>query len=67
MWGYVYNRTAYNLAEIGDTFSLMGLAEPRIEPEIVFRLADAPTPGMDDTPISATISLWLLHTNSGVH
>src|SRR5271166_4498302 len=33
MWGYVYNRTVHNLAEIGDTFSLVGLAEPRIEPE----------------------------------
>src|SRR5271166_5916824 len=44
MWGYVYNRTVHNLAEIGVTFSLMDLAEPRIEPEIVFRLAVAPTP-----------------------
>ena len=39
IWGYVYNRTVHNLAEIGDTFSLAGLAEPRIEPEIVFKLA----------------------------
>jgi hypothetical protein len=28
-------------------FSLIGLAEPRIEPEIVFKFALAPTPGMD--------------------
>ena len=28
-----------------DTFSLVGLAEPRIEPEIVFKLALAPAPG----------------------
>ena len=47
VWGYVYNRTVHNLAEIGDTFSLVGLAEPRIEPEIVFKLALAPAPGMD--------------------
>jgi len=33
IWGYVYNRTVHNLAEIGGTFSLVGLAEPRIEPE----------------------------------
>ena len=39
VWGYVYDRTVHNLAEIGDTFSLTGLAEPRIEPEIVFKLA----------------------------
>ena len=30
------------------TSPLVGLAEPRIEPEIVFRLAAAPTPGMDE-------------------
>ena len=29
MWGYVYNRTVHSLSEIGDTFSLRGLAEPR--------------------------------------
>ena len=53
MWGYVYNRTVHNLAEIGDTFSLVGLAEPRIEPEIIFKLALAPTPGMDETALLA--------------
>ena len=41
IWGYVYDRTVHNLAEISDTFSLVGLAEPRIEPEIVFKLARA--------------------------
>src|SRR6516162_7857172 len=41
IWGYVYDRTVHNLAEIGDTFSLVGLAEPRIKPEIVFKLARA--------------------------
>src|SRR5246127_1382074 len=48
IWGYVYDRTVHNLAEIGDTFSLMGLTEPRIEPEIVFGLAVAPARGMDE-------------------
>ena len=55
MWGYVYNRTVHNLAEIGDTFSLVGLAEPRIEPEIIFKLALAPAPGMDETALLACI------------
>jgi 2-oxo-3-hexenedioate decarboxylase len=27
MWGYVYDRTVHNLAEIGETFSLNGLAD----------------------------------------
>jgi 2-oxo-3-hexenedioate decarboxylase len=48
MWGYIFNRTVYNLAEIGDTFSLISLAEPRIEPEIVFKLAVAPAPGIGE-------------------
>src|ERR1700751_124574 len=49
VWGYVYDRTVHNLAEIGDTFSLMGLAEPRIEPEIVLKLALTPDPALDET------------------
>ena len=46
--------------KIGDTFSLMGLAEPRIEPEIVFKLAVAPAPGMDETALLACID-WVAH------
>src|SRR5215216_3395391 len=30
MWGYVYDRTVHDLAGLGDSFSLAGLAEPRI-------------------------------------
>src|SRR6516225_1850390 len=60
IWGYVYNRTVHNLSEIGDTFSLMGLAEPRIEPEIVFRLAVAPTLGMDERTLLESID-WVAH------
>ena len=60
VWGYVYNRTVHNLAQIGDTFSLMGLAEPRIEPEIVFKLGLAPAPGMDETALLACID-WVGH------
>jgi 2-oxo-3-hexenedioate decarboxylase len=60
IWGYVYDRTVHNLAEIGDTFSLVGLAEPRIEPEIVFKLAAAPAPGMDEGALLANID-WVAH------
>jgi 2-oxo-3-hexenedioate decarboxylase len=60
IWGYVYDRTVHNLAEIGDTFSLMGLAEPPIEPEIVFKLALAPAPDMDETALLACID-WVWH------
>ena len=60
IWGYVYNRTVHNLAEIGDTFSLVGLVESRIEPEIIFKLALAPAPGMDETALLACID-WVGH------
>jgi len=60
MWGYVYNRTVHNLADLGRTFSLNGLAEPRIEPEIVFRLAAAPAPDMDETALLGCID-WVAH------
>jgi 2-oxo-3-hexenedioate decarboxylase len=48
MWGYVYDWTVHDLAGLGGRFSLAGLAEPRIEPEIAFRLAAVPTPGTDE-------------------
>jgi 2-oxo-3-hexenedioate decarboxylase len=60
IWGYVYNRTVHNLAEIEKSFSLSGLAEPRIEPEIVFKLAAAPTPDMDEKALLACVD-WVAH------
>lgn len=60
IWGYVYDHTVHNLSEIDDTFSLAGLAEPRIEPEIVFRLAVAPAPGMDEGALLRSID-WVAH------
>jgi 2-oxo-3-hexenedioate decarboxylase len=60
IWGYIYNRTVHNLSEIGDTFSLAGLAEPRIEPEIVFKLAVAPVPGMDEEALLESVE-WIAH------
>ena len=58
IWGYMYNRTVHNISEIGETFSLVGLAEPCIEPEIVFKLGIAPTPGMDEEALLASID-WV--------
>jgi 2-oxo-3-hexenedioate decarboxylase len=55
MWGYVYSSTLHNLADIGGTFSLAGLAEPRIEPEVMFRLAAAPAPEMDERALLACV------------
>jgi 2-oxo-3-hexenedioate decarboxylase len=55
IWGYVYTSTVRDLADDGGTFSLAGLAEPRIEPEVMFRLAAAPDPDMDERALLACI------------
>lgn len=60
IWGYVYNRTVHDLNDLDETFSLTGLAEPRIEPEIVFRLAITPAPGMDERTLLESVD-WVAH------
>jgi 2-oxo-3-hexenedioate decarboxylase len=80
MWGYVYDRTVRNIADLdacpgkvdsgfpnrtcanenGGACSLAGLAEPRIEPEVVLGLARAPSPGMDDKALIGCIE-WVAH------
>ena len=60
MWGYIYDRTVHDLADVGTTVSLAGLAEPRIEPEIIFGLAMAPEPGMDERALLGCID-WAAH------
>ena len=57
-WGTIYDRTVRNVADIGGTFALGSLAEPRIEPEIVFGLARAPEQGMDDVTLLGAIE-WV--------
>jgi len=60
IWGFVYDRTVRDLADIGDPFFLSGLAEPRIEPEIVFGLATSPEPGMDEAALLTCVD-WVAH------
>jgi 2-oxo-3-hexenedioate decarboxylase len=60
IWGYMYNRTVHHLAEIGETFSIANFVEPRIEPEILFRLAEAPAPDMDERRLLGSID-WVAH------
>ncbi|MBV9653332.1 MAG: fumarylacetoacetate hydrolase family protein [Acetobacteraceae bacterium] len=60
IWGYLYDRTVFDLAELGAGFPLHGLAEPRIEPEIIFGLAEAPVPGMDASALLGCIG-WVAH------
>src|SRR5215210_7638476 len=60
MWGYIYDRTVYDLEDMGATVSLAGLAEPRIEPEIIFGLAVAPAPDMDERALLGCVD-WVAH------
>ena len=60
MWGYIYDRTVQDLDDAGTTVSLAGLAEPRIEPEIIFGLAVAPAPGMDERALLGCVD-WVAH------
>jgi len=60
IWGYVYDRTVHDLTQIGETFPLAGLLEPRIEPEIVFGLVRTPTPDMDERALLGCID-WVAH------
>jgi 2-oxo-3-hexenedioate decarboxylase len=60
IWGYVYDRTVRDLTGKPLEVSLNGLAEPRIEPEIVFGLAAPPEPGMDALAIIQCID-WIAH------
>ena len=59
IWGWVYDRTLVRLVDGGThvkaTHSLAGLAEPRLEPEIVLELAHAPLPGMDERELAASV------------
>lgn len=59
IWGSVYDRTVHELAP-GLRFSLAGLAEPRIEPEIIFGLAHPPSPGMDLRDLLGCVA-WVAH------
>ena len=60
IWGYIYNETVRDLTPEGLEVSLSGLAEPRIEPEIVFGLATPPEPGMDELALIQCIE-WIAH------
>ena len=60
IWGYVYDHTVQDLTPEGLEVSLSSLAEPRIEPEIVFGLAAPPAPGMDEQALIRCTD-WIAH------
>jgi 2-keto-4-pentenoate hydratase len=54
IWGYVFDRTVHDLVTV-QALPLAPFSEPRIEPEIVFGLADAPSLQMDETALMSCI------------
>ena len=59
MWNFIYDSTVHDLAA-APVFDLTGLPEPRIEPEIVLHLAQAPDPSMDEHALLGCID-WVAH------
>src|SRR5262249_40727956 len=66
IWGHVYDSTFRDLASAGGVHRLNGLAEPRIEPEIVLHLASAPRADMDDEALLGCVD-WIAHGFEIVH
>jgi 2-oxo-3-hexenedioate decarboxylase len=60
MWNFVWDSTVRDLAAVAGGFELGGLAEPRIEPEIVLGLAAAPAVGMSDAALLGCVG-WVAH------
>lgn len=60
MWGFVYDSTVRNLGDLTSGFPLGRVAEPRVEPEVIFRFASAPSPDMDERALLGCIE-WVSH------
>ena len=60
IWGYIYDSTVCDLSSVNGLFTLAGLVEPRIEPEIVLRVKDLPHPDMSDDALFECID-WVAH------
>lgn len=58
IWGHVYQRTLVRMTDGHTRFGLSRLAEPRIEPEIVFGLRAAPPVGGDEAAMLACVA-WV--------
>lgn len=60
IWGFVYDRTLIYAQDNHAEVSLQGLAQPRIEPEIVFKLR-APAPRLHDAQALLAAIEWVAH------
>jgi len=61
IWGTVYDRTLIQARDNRATVALAGLAHPRIEPEICFKLASAPPRTSDPERLLGAIE-WVAHS-----
>lgn len=59
IWNYMFDTTVRDLATSG-AFALAGSCAPRIEPEIVLHLANAPRIGMSEAELAGCID-WVAH------
>ena len=66
IWNYVYDTTIRYARDNAGVQSLKGALEPKIEPEIVFRLRQAPRPGMSEAELAECID-WIAHGYEIVH
>ncbi|WP_375459041.1 hypothetical protein [uncultured Enterovirga sp.] len=55
IWGHVYDTTLHRLTGPEASFGLSVLAEPRIEPEIVFCLSRQPRADMDERALLSCV------------
>ncbi len=60
IWGYAYDTTVHDLSKVGGGFSLDAFSEPRIEPEVAFKLRTAPRSGMEPAELLESIE-WVTH------
>ena len=60
IWGYMYDSTVADLAQAAGEIALARLAEPRIEPEVVFGIGRAPAAGMSAEQLIDCID-WVAH------
>ena len=66
IWHFMFDNTVRDIAKLDGPFPLAGMAEARIEPEIVLHLARAPSPGMSDAELFACLD-WVSHGFEVVH
>ncbi len=66
IWGPVWDGTVAQIEGTRHTVSLRGLVQPRLEPEVMFGFARAPTAGMDLQDLIGCIE-WVAHGFEIVH